>query len=506
MTTSQQSAVQKVSVLTLAGMVVGSMVGGGVFTLPREFGTATGVLGAVIAWMIAGTGMLMLAFVFQSLAVRRPDLDSGVYIYAQAGFGNYAGFNSAFGYWASNIAGNVFFMVFTMTTLGEFFPGLGQGNTVLAVVIASAGVWVFHYLIARGVRQATVINRIVTVAKLIPILVFVVIVLIAFNAGTFADNFWGSETHTAWLTVRPGEGHDAGDDVRVPRHRGRQRLLPPGQQARGRRARHPARVSQRAGAVRLRDVGVVRRAATRGSRTAKQPSMGSVLESVVGPWGSTFVNIGVIISVQGAYLAWTLINAEVLYMPATTDVMPKFLTRNNANATPIAALLTSTIAVQVLLLLVLFVNDALDFMLKLDTALALIPYLLAAGYALKLTITGETYGRRRGTRAQQATGDRHARGHLRRVPALLRRRRVPPPCLHRLRARHAALPDGPTRAGALGVHPGRGTRVCAAQRGGRRRDSHDLDGLPRALNTKCWTGPRPGRPSALMVEGQGARS
>ena len=126
--------------------------------------------------------------------------------------------------------------------------------------------------------------------------------------------------------------------------------------------------------------------------TAKQPSMGSVLESVVGPWGSTFVNIGVIISVQGAYLAWTLINAEVLYMPATTDVMPRFLTRNNANATPIAALLTSTIAVQVLLLLVLFVNDALDFMLKLDTALALIPYLLAAGYALKLTITGETYG------------------------------------------------------------------------------------------------------------------
>ena len=65
----------------------------------------------------------MLAFVFQSLAVRRPDLDSGVYIYAKTGFGNYAGFNSAFGYWASNVAGNVFFLVFTMTTLGTFFPG-----------------------------------------------------------------------------------------------------------------------------------------------------------------------------------------------------------------------------------------------------------------------------------------------------------------------------------------------------------------------------------------------
>ena len=48
------------------------------------------------------TGMLMLAFVFQNLAIRKPDLDSGVFIYAKAGFGDYVGFNSAFGFWAKN--------------------------------------------------------------------------------------------------------------------------------------------------------------------------------------------------------------------------------------------------------------------------------------------------------------------------------------------------------------------------------------------------------------------
>ena len=138
----------------------------------------------------------MLGFVFQSLAVRRPDLDSGIYIYAQAGSGHYGGFYAAFGYWASNVAGNVFYMVFTMTTLGEFFPGLDNGTTVLAVALASVVVWLFHFLIVRGVRQAAVINRIVTVVKLIPILLFVVIVLLAFEAGTFADNFWGGEPHT----------------------------------------------------------------------------------------------------------------------------------------------------------------------------------------------------------------------------------------------------------------------------------------------------------------------
>jgi hypothetical protein len=147
--TAARNVVPKVSVLTLAAMVVGSMVGGGVFTLPQGFGAATGVLGALIAWTIAGLGMLMLAFVFQSHAVRRPDLDSGIYIYAQAGFGNYCGFNAAWGYWASNVVGNVFFIVFAMASIGEFVPSLSQGNTVLAVLLASAGVWTFHVLIAR---------------------------------------------------------------------------------------------------------------------------------------------------------------------------------------------------------------------------------------------------------------------------------------------------------------------------------------------------------------------
>lgn len=68
---------EKVPLMTLTMMVVGSMVGAGVFSLPRNFAMATGVYGALIAWTIAGLGMLMLAFVFQSLANRKPDLGDG---------------------------------------------------------------------------------------------------------------------------------------------------------------------------------------------------------------------------------------------------------------------------------------------------------------------------------------------------------------------------------------------------------------------------------------------
>ena len=76
--TAPASTAQKLTFATMTTMVVGSMVGAGVFSLPARFAQQTGIAGALIAWTIAGVGMLMLAFVFQTLALRKPELDAGV--------------------------------------------------------------------------------------------------------------------------------------------------------------------------------------------------------------------------------------------------------------------------------------------------------------------------------------------------------------------------------------------------------------------------------------------
>ncbi|MDQ2637448.1 MAG: amino acid permease, partial [Actinomycetota bacterium] len=123
-----------------------------------------------------------------------------------------------------------------------------------------------------------------------------------------------------------------------------------------------------------------------------QPSMAAVLESVVGHWGSVLIRVGVIVSVLGAYLAWTLMAAEVLFIPARSDDMPRFLARTNSHGAPVTALIMAAALTSLLLVALLFAADALDFMLDLTAALSLIPYLLAAAYALKLTATRETYG------------------------------------------------------------------------------------------------------------------
>ncbi len=382
----------KMSMPTLTAMVVGSMIGAGVFSLPARFGTATGVFGAIIAWTVAGLGMLMLAFVFQTLAIRKPRLDSGVFAYAKAGFGDYVGFNSAFGYWASACVGNTFYWVFIMTTIGRAWPSLGKGDTILAVFLSSIGVWTFHFLISRGVKEAATINRIVTVAKLVPIVLFIVIVALSFDSTTFSGNWWGGESasvQTLFEQVRSTmiittfvflgiEG--ASVYSRYARRRedvGRATVL------------GFLSVLSIFALVTLLSYGVMTRQQLANTR---QPSMGSVLEHVVGAqWGSTLISVGVVVSVLGAYLAWTLMSSEVLYIPTKSEDMPRFLGRMNRFGTPIAALIMTTVAIQIFLLVTLTSDDALNFMLDLCTSLALIPYLLAAAYALKIAITRDTY-------------------------------------------------------------------------------------------------------------------
>ena len=387
---------QKVSLPTLTAMVIGSMIGSGVFLLPQRFGAEAGVAGALIAWTIAGAGMLMLAFVFQRLATRKPDLDAGIYAYARAGFGDYVGFNSAFGFWASACAGNVSYWVLIMATTSALFPALGAGDTVLAVVLSSVGVWLFFYLILRGVKEAAIVNRIATFAKIIPILVFILIVVIAFKADVFTANFWGGDGNYSWASLFEQAKGTMLITVFVF-------LGIEGASVYSRFARKREDVGRATiigflsvlavfMLVTLSSYGVMTQSELAG---VGQPSMASVLESVVGEWGSVFIRIGVILSVLGAYLAWTLMAAEILYIPAKAKDMPKFLTKVNANGAPVAALVMAGGLVQLLLVLLLFTSEALNFMLDLTAALALIPYLLAAAYALKLTVTRETYGDRR---------------------------------------------------------------------------------------------------------------
>lgn len=376
----------KVTLVTLTAMVIGGMVGAGVFSLPRRFATETGIQGALIAWAVAGCGMLTLAFTFQTLAVRRPDLDSGVYAYAKAGFGEYLGFFSAFGYWASACAGNVTYWILIGSTVGKELDWLGEGDTVASIALSSVGIWAFALLIMRGVKEATTINKIVTVAKVIPILVFIVLALFALDTDVFADNMKGEGLGSLWTQVNGTmlatvfvflgvEGASV-----YSRHAKRREDVG--------RATVLGFLSVLAifASVTIVSYGIMPRAEI---AELQQPSMAGVLEEAVGGWGAVFVSVGLIVSVLGAYLAWTLMAAEVLFVAAADRDMPAFLGRNNAHDAPTGALIMTTVLVQIMLIVTLVSEDAFDLAFNLTSALTLIPFVLTAAYALRLALQGE---------------------------------------------------------------------------------------------------------------------
>ena len=379
----------QLSLPALIAVVVGSMVGAGIFNLPGRFAMATGPLGALVSWAIAGAGMYALARVFQFLAQKRPDIDSGVFAYAKAGFGNYLGFLSAFGYWLGSCLGNVFYWVLICTTLGRFFPGIfGGGSSLGAIAVALLGIWSFHLLILRGVEQATFINTIVTIAKLVPLLVAIVAMVVAFNADLFLANFhggagmagkplWAQVRDTMLITVFVFLGIE-------------------GASVYSRYAKQRADVGTATlvgflgvtglmVAITLLPYGI---ASPQQIAAAAKPSLAGVLEQAVGPWGALMVSVAVLVAVLGAYLAWTLMGAEVLYAAARSRDMPRLFAAQNRNGVPANALWATNAIVSLFVISTHWSTDAFNFMLDMASVTALFPYLMVAGYAVLLTRAG----------------------------------------------------------------------------------------------------------------------
>ena len=312
---------QKLSRLALVALVVGSMVGAGIFTLPAAFAASTGVAGALIAWAIAGGGMLMLAFVFQTLSRRKPEIDAGIYGYAKAGFGNYPGFLAAFGYWIACCLADVACLILIKATLGQFFPVFGDGSTAVAILDRQ------HHRLdrpqPRAARhpEAAMLNTIATFAKMIPIGIFIIVVIAGFNADIFAANFWGGEAptlsnvasqvrNTMLVTVFVFVGIEGAsvysryaknrDDVGVATVLGFLGVL------------------CLLVLVTVFSYGILLRPELAALAT---PSMAGVMEAIVGPWGRVFISIGLLISIAGNYLSWSLLAAEVLHSAAQNDTL-----------------------------------------------------------------------------------------------------------------------------------------------------------------------------------------
>ena len=372
----------------LTALVVGSMVGSGVFSLPQNMAAGAAPLAILIGWAITGVGMFALAQVYRGLSLSKPELDAGPYAYAKAGFGPFVGFNSAWGYWISAWVGNVSYAVVVFSALSFFVPAFGVGNTWQAVAGASVMLWAVHALILSGVRRAALVNVITTIAKVVPILLFVALAAVAFRADVFTLDFTGlanpglgsllaqvKSTMLVTLWVFIGiEGASV-----VSGRAARRRDI-------GRATMGGFLVSLVLYAlVSLLALGVM----TQPELAAlNNPSMAGVLEHVVGPWGAGLINVALVVSVLGAFLIWTMLAAEIPFAAARDGTMPRFFGRANAEDSPTTSLWVTNGLVQAFLVVTLFASSTYQALFSIASVAILVPYIFSGAYAAKLALAG----------------------------------------------------------------------------------------------------------------------
>lgn len=382
---------QKLRLGALTALVIGSMVGSGVFSLPQNMAAGAGPLAIIIGWGITAVGMLALVFVYQSLATRKPELDAGPYAYARAGFGEFIGFNSAWGYWISAWIGNVSYAVIVFSALSYFFPAFGDGNTWQAIVGASILLWLIHALILAGVRQAALVNVFVTVAKVAPIVLFIGVVVVAFKVDVFSIDFTGlgnadlgsitdQVKSTMLVTLWVFIGIEGASVL----------------SARAERRKDIATATALGfftclalyALVSLLSLGIL----TQPELSAlKNPSMAGVLEHVVGPWGAILINLALVVSVVGAFLSWTLLAAEIPHAAARDGSMPKVFGTESENGVPLVSLTVTNLLVQAFLILTFFAQSTYQALFYIASTAILVPYIFSGAYAAKLALSGEGY-------------------------------------------------------------------------------------------------------------------
>lgn len=383
-------SVQKIGLTMLAALVFSSMVGAGVFSLPQNMAEVAGVDAIITAWLITGVGILFLAGCFLHLSRLKPELDGGIYTYAKTGFGDLAGFFSAWGYWLCATIGVVGYLVVAFAAIGSFVDTenaviFGEGNTLWALLGESVILWLVHYLVLRGMQQAAFINLLATLAKSLPLIAFIVFAYYSFDLQTFNADRTGASLETPFMeqvknsmliTLWVFTGIEGAIVLSL-------------------RAKKRADIGRATYmgvlfalilyiGITLLSLGVMSRADV---AALSNPSMAGIMTQMTGSFGKWGISLGLIVSILASYLSWIIYSAEVPYTAAKYHAFPRIFTKQNAQGTPTASLALTSVTVQVCLLMIYLTGEGYNTLVLISTSMILIPYFLVGAYLVKVAFS-----------------------------------------------------------------------------------------------------------------------
>lgn len=369
----------------LTALVFGLVIGVGIFNLPQNMAMTSAPGSVVLAWILTGAGMLTLVVAFKILSQKFPDYKAGIYEYAQAGFGEYTGFNTAWGYWLCTAFSNVAYAVMLNDVCGAFYPPL-LNHGAATVIFGSVLIWVMFFIVASGVKTAKIINAILAGVKICLIIFIIVIFCTQFNSDLLTADLWGKTDGLGSVGVQIKDSMMItlfcffGIEGAVMMSARAKKVSDVGKA--GILGFIVALILYMLVAVLC--YGLMGRAQL---AELPDPSIAYIMKAELGGWAYYFVIVSLIIALLGGWVAWTLVVAQVPYEAAVVGIMPKVFMRTNRNRMPAFGLVASSIVMELFLLLVVMADNVYLAALHITGLMILPCYLFTALFLVK---TAET--------------------------------------------------------------------------------------------------------------------
>lgn len=352
----------------LTALVVGNMIGSGVFLLPASLASIGSI--TVFSWCATTVGAMLLAMVFSKLCTLFPKT-GGPYVYCREGFGNFVGFQVAYNYWIYMWVGNAAIAVAFTGYLSTFWPDLTHNN-LLAFFVTAGAVWLLTLVNILGVHLAGMFQLVLTILKFLPLVLIAIIGiffidmhnLTYFNvSGT--SNFSALSSGamlTLWAFLGMESASIPADEVKNP-----EKTI-------------PRATIIGTGLTAL--VYIISTIAIMGVipipelREATAP-FADLANKIFGPWGKFVMGAAAVISCVGALNGWILLQGQIPLAAAKDKLFPRKFANLSKKRSPIFGIVLSSCLITGLLALNFNKNlvEQFTFIISLATLAALVAYL-----------------------------------------------------------------------------------------------------------------------------------
>lgn len=356
-------------------IVVGNMIGSGIFMAPQGLAAASNPKAAMIAWIITSIGSILLALSFAKLGTAMPKT-GGPIVYTRAAFGEFAAFLIAWTYWIGIWVGDAAIITAATSYLTYFFPVFGT-NRLWAFLMSSLILWIFTAINVTGVKQSGIIGIVTTVCKILPLLIFAGIAAMHFNYGNFntvsSNGVAGLSTIpvaisiTLWSFLGLESATIPAEEIKNPEKNIKLSTI----------------LGTTVTAVICMAISALAFGAVpQGQLAASNAPLADTINVLSGgTWGGPLIATGAVISTLGAISGWILLSGrcsfaaaeEKLFPPVFGKIHPKF-------KTPWTSILIASIGTNIVLITnyVNTLTGAFNFILLLSTLACLPIYTFAA--------------------------------------------------------------------------------------------------------------------------------